>query len=89
MSQAVAEDEPVLLVFGAATPEPEALTHPLTVCVSVYVPALLTLIDDVIAVVLHNRVPDAVVDKVDVPSQLLTTLTDGVDGVVLIVKLKV
>ena len=89
MSQAVAEDEPVLLVFGAATPEPEALTHPLTVCVSVYVPELLTLIDDVVAVVLHNKVPDAVVDKVDVPSQLLTTLTDGVDGVVLIVKLKV
>jgi len=31
VSQAVAEDEPVLLVFGAATPEPEALTHPLIV----------------------------------------------------------
>jgi hypothetical protein len=61
----------------------------LTVCVSVYVPALLTLIDDVVAVVLHNNIPDAVVDKVDVPSQLLTTLTVGVDGVVLIVKVKV
>ena len=79
----------VMSAIGAATPEPEALTHPLTVCVSVYVPALLTLIDDVVAVVLHNRVPDAVVDKVDVPLQLLTTLTVGVDGVVLIVKLKV
>ena len=89
MSQAVAEDEPVLLVFGAATPEPEALTHPLTVCVNVYVPALFTLIDDVVSVVLHNNIPDAVVDKVDVPLQLLTTLTDGVDGVVLIVKLNV
>ena len=89
MSQAVAEDEPELVVFGAATPEPEALTHPLTVWVSVYVPALLTLIDDVVAAVLHNKVPNAVVDKVDVPSQLLTTLTVGVDGAVLIVKLKV
>ena len=89
MSQAVAEDELVLVVFGAATPEPEALIHPLTVCVSVYVPALFTLIDDVVSVVFHNRVPDAVVDKVDVPLQLLTTLTDGVDGVVLIVKVKV
>jgi len=89
VSQAVAEDELVLVVFGAATPEPEALIHPLTVCVSVYVPALFTLIDDVVSVVFHNRVPDAVVDKVDVPLQLLTTLTDGVDGVVLIVKVKV
>jgi hypothetical protein len=61
----------------------------LTVCVSVYVPALFTLIDDVVSVVLHNNIPDAVVDKVDVPSQLLTTLTVGVDGVVLIVKDKV
>jgi hypothetical protein len=87
--QAVAEDEPVLVVFGAATPEPEALIHPLTVCVSVYVPALFAFIDDVVSVVLHNNIPDAVVDKVDVPSQLLTTLTVGVDGVVLIVKVKV
>ena len=31
---------------------------------------------------LHIKVPDAVVDNVDVPSQLLVTLTDGVDGVV-------
>jgi len=55
----------------------------------VYVPELFTLIDDVVAVVLHNNIPDADVDNVDVPSQLLTTLTDGVDGVVLIVKLSV
>ena len=30
---------------------------------------------------LHNNVPDAVVDKVDVPSQLLVTFTVGADGV--------
>ncbi len=31
---------------------------------------------------LHNKVPVAVVDNVDVPSQLLTTVIIGVDGVV-------
>ena len=30
---------------------------------------------------LHNNVPDAVVDNVDVPLQLFTTLTEGVAGV--------
>jgi hypothetical protein len=39
--------------------------------------------------VLHNNVPEAVVDKVDVPSQLFTTFTEGVAGVVLIVKFNV
>jgi hypothetical protein len=39
--------------------------------------------------VLHNNVPDAVVDNVDVPLQLFTTLTIGVAGVVLIVKCNV
>ena len=31
---------------------------------------------------LHNKVPAAVVDKIDVPSQLLTTFPDGVAGLV-------
>ncbi len=30
---------------------------------------------------LHDRLPPAVVDKVDVPLQLLTTVTTGVDGI--------
>jgi len=47
----------------------------------VYVPALLTVIDGVVSVVLHNNVPVAVVDNVDVP-QLLTTFIEGVDGAV-------
>ena len=38
--------------------------------------------EEVVAPVLHNNVPVAVVDKVDVPLQLLTTFTIGVDGVV-------
>lgn len=36
--------------------------------------------DEVVAPVLHNNVPDAVVDKVDVPLQLFTTFTTGVAG---------
>ena len=76
---------PVLLVIpavgavlGSAKPEPDALVHPLTVCVTVYVPAMLTMIEDVVSFVLHNKVPEAVVDKVDVPLQLFVTLTTGV-----------
>lgn len=35
LPQAVAEVSPVLVAFGAATPEPDALTQPFTVCVTV------------------------------------------------------
>lgn len=52
-------------------------------------PSLLTVIGEAVSVVLHNNVPAAVVDKVDVPLQLFTTFTDGVDGVALMVKFKV
>ena len=41
---------------------------------------MLTVMDEVVAPVLHNNVPDAVVDKVDVPLQLFTTVTTGVAG---------
>ena len=40
------------------------------------------MIDEAVSCVLHNNVPDADVDKVDVPLQLLTTFTVGVAGVV-------
>ena len=90
LPQAVAVVSPLLLVFGAATPDPAALTQPFTVCVTVKVAALLTVISEDIAAVFHNNVPNAVVDNVDVPLQLFTTLTIGVDGiVVLIVKCNV
>lgn len=69
------------VVLGAATPVPGRLLQPLTVALTVYVPALLTVIDAVVALLLHNNVPDAVVDKVDVPLQLFTTVTTGVDGI--------
>ena len=44
---------------------------------------------EVISLVLHSNVPEAVVDIVDVPLQLFTTLTIGVAGIVLIVKCNV
>jgi hypothetical protein len=67
---------------GAAIPEPAALVHPFIVDVTVYVPAVFTMIDGVLAPVFHNKTPDAKVDKVTVLSQLSTTITVGVVGVV-------
>jgi hypothetical protein len=37
---------------------------------------------DVVAPLLHNRLPAALVESVDVPLQLSCTVTTGVDGVV-------
>ena len=50
---------------------------------------MLTVIGEVVSVVLHNNVPVAVVDNVDVPLQLFTTVTEGVAGVAFIVKFNV
>jgi hypothetical protein len=82
-------DEPQLFVtvttgadgiaIGAATPDPLGEVQPPTVCVTVYVPAVVTLIDAVVAPVDHNKfVP--VADKVDEP-QLFVTVTTGADGI--------
>jgi mannose/fructose/N-acetylgalactosamine-specific phosphotransferase system component IID len=68
------------VVLGAAVPLPGALVQPLTVVVTVYVPALLTVMLGVDAPVLHCSVPAAVVDKTD-DSQLLTTFTAGASGI--------
>ena len=69
-------------VFGAAVPLPAGLVHPFTVVVTVYGPAVPTVIEDVVAPVLHSSVPAAAVDKVDVLLQLSTTVTTGAAGVV-------
>jgi hypothetical protein len=67
--------------FGADTPLPAALMHPLIVCVTVYVAALLTVIEFVMAPLLHNN------DPVKLPAvntelpQLLATDTVGADGI--------
>ena len=66
---------------GAAVPLPDALVHPLTVWVTVYVPAVVTVTDEVVAPVLHNNDPvyDPAVNN-ELP-QLLTTATEGADGI--------
>jgi hypothetical protein len=48
---------PVGIAFGAATPLPEGLVHPFTFCVTEYVPAVVTVIDEVVAPLLHNKEP--------------------------------
>ena len=65
------------IAFGAAVPLPAGLVHPFTVCVTVYVPAVVTVIDEVVAPLLHNNDPvnpEAV--NTELP-QLLTTVTVG------------
>jgi hypothetical protein len=66
---------------GFAIPLPLGEVHPLTVCVTVYVPAVVTVMGLVVAPVLHNNDPvkfDAA--SVDVPSQLSVTVTVGAAG---------
>ena len=63
--------------MGAATPLPGTLVQPFTVCVTEYVPAVVTVIDEVVAPLLHNKEPvkePAV--NVELP-QLFTTDTVG------------
>src|SRR6185295_17808411 len=64
---------------GAAIPLPAGLLHPFTVCVTLYVPAEVTVIEGVVAPVFHNSDPanDPAVN-VELP-QLLTTVTVGAE----------
>jgi hypothetical protein len=67
-------------INGAATPLPGVLVHPFTVCVTVYVPAVVTVIDAVVSPVLHNKEPvNPVAVNMELP-QLSTTVTDGAGG---------
>ena len=45
------------IAFGAVTTLPEGLVHPFTDCVTVYVPGVVTVMDEVVAPLLHNRSP--------------------------------
>jgi hypothetical protein len=67
-------------VLGAAIPLPDALVQPFTVWVTVYVPALVTVMLGVTAPVLHSSVPAVVVDSVEDP-QLSDTVIAGAAGV--------
>jgi hypothetical protein len=65
---------------GFATPLPAVDVHVPTVCVTVYVPAVVTVITGVVAPVLQLIVAPATIPvavSVDVPSQLSTTVTPG------------
>lgn len=67
--------------LGADVPLPGKLVHPLTaVCVTVYVEASVTVIDEVVAPLLHNNEPvkfSAV--NIELP-QLFVTSTVGAEG---------
>ena len=63
--------------FGAAVPLPLGLAHPFTVCLTVYVPAVVTVIEVVVAPVLHNNVPVNEPAVSTLLLQLLVTETVG------------
>ena len=66
--------------MGTATADPAALVQPFTFWVTLYVPPAVTVIEEVVAPLLHNKVPVALVVNTVFP-QLLTAVTFGVDGV--------
>ena len=62
---------------GAAVPLPAGLVQPFTVCLTVYVPGTVTVMDDVVAPVLHKSDPvNEPAVSVELP-QLLATVTLG------------
>ena len=63
--------------FGAAVPLPAGLVQPFTVCVTVYVPGVVTVIVAVVAPVLHNNVPVNEPAVNTLLLQLLVTVTVG------------
>ena len=69
-----------VVLIGAAVPLPSGLGQLLTVCVTVYVPAEVTVTDDEVAPVLQSNDPVADVDNVETP-QPSSTVTSGVEGV--------
>ena len=64
-------------VFGAAVTVAGKLGQPLVVLVTEYVPCVVTVIEAVVAPLLHNIVPPEVIDNTELP-QLFTTVTTGV-----------
>ena len=73
------------IVLGDADLLVAGLVHPvaMSVCVALYDPAVVTVIDSVVSPVFHVKFPaepDAVNNEL---SQLFETLTDGADGITL------
>ena len=69
------------IVFGAEIPEPIALTHPLSVCVTEYVDASVTVIEVVVAALLQSNDPVVFVAVNKELPQLFVTFTTGADGI--------
>jgi hypothetical protein len=67
---------------GAAVPLPATLVQPLIVWVTVYVPAADTVMDEVVAPLLHNKDPVVPVAVNTELPQLFTTITVGATGIV-------
>jgi hypothetical protein len=67
---------------GAAVPLPDTLVQALIVWVTVYVPAADTVMDEVVAPLLHNKDPVVAVAVNTEPPQLFTTVTVGGTGIV-------
>ncbi len=67
--------------FGADVPLPSELVQPSAVCVTEYMPAVATVIDEEVAPLLHNREPVKSEAVKTVLSHSLTTLTVGTAGI--------
>ena len=67
---------------GAAVPLPSTLVQLFTVWVTVYVPAVDTVMDEVVAPLLHNKLPVVPVAVNTELPQLFTTDTPGAGGIV-------
>ena len=77
-------DGAVKIVFGAAVAEATLLIHPLAVvCVTVYDPAVDTVIAAVVAELLHNKDPVKPLAVSTVLPQLSETVIEGVAGTTL------
>ena len=55
------------IAFGADTPLPIGLAQPSTVLFTVIVPAVVTVMEGVVAPVLHNMLPPSGIDKTELP----------------------
>jgi len=69
------------IVLGDAVPLPDALVQPLTVCVTVYVPAVVAVMDEPVSPVLHDKLLPEVVNTEE--PQLSLTVTTGPKGIAL------
>ena len=69
------------ITFGDAVPLPAALVQPSIVCVTVYTPPVVTVMDALVSPVLHNKLPvNPLAVNTELP-QLSVTPTAGAAGI--------